>query len=98
MSNPLTALEHEISNLIVDTLDLEDIKPEDIDRKALLFGDGLGLDSIDALEIGAALSKRYKITLKSQAEDAHMHFESVKSLAEFVLENTTENTNTSVEK
>lgn len=52
-----------------------------------LFGDGLGLDSIDALEIGVALKKRYNISLEVADEDVKKHFESVASLAKFVEEN-----------
>lgn len=85
MHDSIIELEDEISKLIVDTLNLEDIRPEQIDRQAPLFGEGLGLDSIDALEVGAMISKRYGVKLKSQSEDTHVHFQSVASLAQFVL-------------
>jgi acyl carrier protein len=70
----------EIKRLIIDVLSLEDVKPEDIADDAPLFGEGLGLDSIDALELGIALRKRYQ--LKLEANDAGMkeHFRSVSSL------------------
>ncbi len=84
MSSSLSLLQHEISQLIVESLNLEDIDPVSIDPQASLFGEGLGLDSIDALEIGAAISKRYDIKIKSQSEDAEQHFSSVESLAKFV--------------
>ncbi len=92
MPSKLHTLESEISQLIVDSLNLEDVDPSSIDRLAPLFGDGLGLDSIDALEIGAAISKRYKIKLKSQDEETEQHFSSVESLARFVDSATREQT------
>ncbi len=85
MSEPQKSLEIEISRLIVESLNLEDVDPAEIDPKEPLFVGGLGLDSIDALEIGAALSKRYNINLKSQTEDAQHHFASVENLARFVF-------------
>ncbi len=85
MPNSVTSLQNEIAQLIVDTLNLEDISGEDIDRKAPLFGDGLGLDSIDALEIGAVISKKYKIKLKSQNEETRNHFFTLESLTNFVF-------------
>ena len=74
----------EIKTLIIDTLDLEDITPEDIDADAPLFIEGLGLDSIDALEIGVALQKRYDIKLSSKSDDLKEHFRSVQTIANFV--------------
>ena len=56
-------LELEVKQLIIDSLSLEDIEPEDIDSEEPLFGDGLGLDSIDALELGIALQKTYNIKI-----------------------------------
>ncbi|MCL1892779.1 MAG: phosphopantetheine-binding protein [Holophagaceae bacterium] len=80
----MTDLESEIKVLIVNALDLEDVKPEDIETDAPLFGEGLGLDSIDALELGMALKKKYKIDFKSQTEENRAHFSSVSTLAKFV--------------
>ena len=76
----MSDLKLEIKRLIIEVLALEDIKPEDIADDAPLFGEGLGLDSIDALELGIALRKRYQ--LKLQANDAGMkeYFRSVSSL------------------
>ena len=76
----MSDLKLEIKRLIIEALALEDITPEDIADDAPLFGDGLGLDSIDALELGIALRKRYQ--LKLQANDAGMkeYFRSVSSL------------------
>ena len=60
MDNPLIS---ELQHLIVESLALEDVQPEDIDPDEPLFGEGLGLDSIDALELGLALKKRFGVTL-----------------------------------
>jgi acyl carrier protein len=76
--------ENEIKELIVATLDLEDVKPGDIETSAPLFVEGLGLDSIDALELGMALKKKYNIDFKSQSEENKKHFASVSAIAEFI--------------
>ena len=80
----MNPLEHEIAQLIIDCTGLEDMQPEEIDPVAPLFVEGLGLDSIDALEIGVALAKRYGVKLKADNEDNRQHFASVRSLAAFV--------------
>lgn len=80
----MQSLELEIKELIISSLALEDIKPEDIDTEAPLFVDGLGLDSIDALELGLALQKRYGVTLSADSEETRRHFRSVQALAAFV--------------
>ncbi len=82
-------LPDDIKALIISSLNLEDITPEDIDTDAPLFGEGLGLDSIDALELGLALKKRYGITLSSETEEARRVFRSVAGIAEFVEANRT---------
>ena len=74
----------EIKQLIISSLALEDLGGADIDTGAARFGEGLGLDSIDALELGVALQRQYGITLAADAADTKRHFESVASLAEFV--------------
>lgn len=74
-------LETEIKILIIEAAGLEDIAPEDIDTEAPLFVEGLGLDSIDALEIGLALHQRYGIKLTADSEDSRRHFANVRSLA-----------------
>jgi acyl carrier protein len=74
-------LEEEIKQLIIDVLQLEDMQTSDIATDAPLFGDGLGLDSIDALELGVALQKRYGITLSANSEETRRHFSSVAALA-----------------
>ena len=85
MSN--IALENELKELIISSLNLEDVTPEDIDPQSPLFNDGLGLDSIDALELGLALKKKYGITLSAENEDNKKYFASLAALAEFVQAN-----------
>jgi acyl carrier protein len=81
----MDALKLEIKRLIIDALDLEDMAPEDIDDDAPLFGDeGLGLDSIDALELGIALRKKYQFQLEANDAGNREHFRSVNSLARLV--------------
>jgi acyl carrier protein len=77
-------LESEIKTLIIETLGLEDMTPDDIGSDDLLFGEGLGLDSVDALELGLALQKRYGITLEPETKNMRQHFATVASLAAFV--------------
>lgn len=76
----MSDLSLEIKQLIIDCLDLEDITPADIDSDAPLFVDGLGLDSIDALELGLHIQKKYQIKLDASAEDTRKHFASVNAL------------------
>jgi acyl carrier protein len=79
-----TPFEKDIASLLVESLKL-DIAPEDIEPEALLFGDaGLGLDSIDVLEIAFALSKHYGVTIKSDDSDNINIFKSLKSLSAYV--------------
>ena len=81
----MDALKLEIKRLIIEALDLEDMAPEDIDDDAPLFGDeGLGLDSIDALELGIALRKKYQFQLEANDAGNREHFRSVSSLARLV--------------
>jgi len=77
----------ELKELIVDTLVLEDVTASDIETDAPLFGEGLGLDSIDALEIAMVLEERYGVILYDDPEKNQMIFASVRSLAAFVTEN-----------
>lgn len=81
------SLEHDIKVLIIETLGLEDTHPDDIDNNAKLFGDGLGLDSVDALELGLALKKRFGVTIDSETRNMREHFETVTNLSKFVAEN-----------
>ncbi|MEO6172230.1 MAG: phosphopantetheine-binding protein [Arenimonas sp.] len=82
----MQALELEIKDLIITTMSLEDITTNDIDSSAPLFNEGLGLDSIDALELGLALQKRYGVTLAADSEETRKHFASVKTLSAFIAE------------
>ncbi|MBB5607761.1 MULTISPECIES: phosphopantetheine-binding protein [unclassified Janthinobacterium] len=77
-------LELEVKELIIEALQLEDISPADIDADAPLFVEGLGLDSIDALELGVALQKKYGISLSADSADTRRHFASVRALAAMV--------------
>jgi acyl carrier protein len=77
-------LVEELKRLIIDALLLEDMSPEKIGADDPLFGEGLGLDSIDALEIALALEQKYGITVDEDAEDNQARFASVTSLANFV--------------
>ncbi|MDD7697734.1 MAG: phosphopantetheine-binding protein [Treponema sp.] len=78
-------LKQEIKELIISSLELEDVKPEDIKDDAPIFGKGLGLDSIDALELGVAIKKKFGVKLSAESEDSRKHFASVNALAEFIL-------------
>ena len=79
--------EDEIKQLIIDVLQLEDITTADIDSDAPLFGAGLGLDSIDALELGVAIQKRYGIRLSASSEETRRHFASVRTLGILIASN-----------
>jgi acyl carrier protein len=80
----LDELESEIKELIVEALVLEDLKPGDIVSEEPLFVEGLGLDSIDALEIAVVLEQRYGVVLDDDADANRERFASVRSLAQFV--------------
>lgn len=77
-------MENEIKQLIIDALALEDITVADIDSHAPLFNGGLGLDSIDALELGLAIRKKFNVKIESENEDVVKIFASVASLAEYI--------------
>lgn len=77
-------LEEELKKLIIDSLELEDITIDDIDTDEALFVDGLGLDSIDALELGMALKKKYNLKMSTDKEENKKYFYSVKTLADFI--------------
>ncbi len=76
----------EIKRLIIDRLKLEEITPEDIDPDAPLFGEGLGLDSIDALELVIGLENQYGVSIPD-AEVGKKVFQSVRTIAQYVIEN-----------
>jgi acyl carrier protein len=76
--------QRELAELIVAALNLEGIDPADIDPDAGLFGSGLGLDSIDALELALEISKKYGVQIKADDEDNKKIFASLRSLSEFI--------------
>lgn len=79
----------ELQKFVVEALDLEDISPEEIGADTPLFSDnGLGLDSIDAMELGVALKRRYKITINAETENVDQHFATLASLAAFIRSQT----------
>ena len=85
-------IENEVKELIIKALELEDIEPSDIEPsdiedEAPLFIDGLGLDSIDALELGMALKKKYNLKMGSDKEENKKYFYSVKTLADYIRSN-----------
>ena len=82
----MDALINELKTRIIEALKLADLKPEDIDADAPLFGEGLGLDSIDALELMLLLEKNYGIKLKNPAEGTEV-FKSVRTMAEYIQAN-----------
>lgn len=77
-------LSRELKELIIESLDLEDVTPEDIDDDEALFVDGLGLDSIDALELGMQIQKKYNLKLDANNEANKQHFASVSALRRFI--------------
>ena len=83
-AHALSADELELARLIVATLNIEDTRPEEIDPEAPLYGEGLGLDSIDILEMSLAISKTYGVQLRSDDPDNERVFRSLRSLAAHV--------------
>lgn len=84
---PSNELILKVKKMIVETLNLEDLEPEDIDTDAPLFGDGLGLDSIDALELGLGLKSVFGITISQDDPNIKQYFASVAELASFIEAN-----------
>lgn len=76
--------ELELKTLLVSALRLEDIAPEDIGSDEALFGEGLGLDSIDALELGVAIRQHYGIRIEAVTDEIKAHFATVRSLARYI--------------
>lgn len=80
----MTELELELKQLIVEALLLDNVAPESIVSEAPLFGEGLGLDSIDALELAIAIEQRFGVRIRAEDEKTRSIFASVKTLAEHV--------------
>ena len=83
-----TELEREVAQLLVSALNLE-VAPEAIEAEADLYGDGLGLDSIDILEIALVVSKQYGIQMKTEGDDNFQIFKSLRSLSSYIAEKRT---------
>ena len=83
MSDQLAA---RIKEVIVETLALEDVDPTTIETDAPLFGEGLGLDSIDALELALAFHKEFGVRTHESDENNREYYHSVESLAKFIRE------------
>jgi acyl carrier protein len=79
----LESLRAELKKLVVDALKLDDVRAEDIEDKAPLFGEGLGLDSIDALELAVAVERRYKVSIPDEHVGKRA-FASIDALAEYI--------------
>lgn len=79
--------ERELAQLLVESLNLEDVAPERIDPDAALFNDGLGLDSIDALELALAITKRYGFQLRSDNDENRRIFASLRALSNHIESN-----------
>lgn len=79
-----TTFEQEVAHLIVEALNLEDVKPESIEPDAALFREGLGLDSIDALELSLAISKKYGFKLQSDDKQNSEIFRSLRTLSRHI--------------
>jgi acyl carrier protein len=84
----MQALEQELKELIVDSLMLEDVKPAEIESSAPLFVEGLGLDSIDALELAMAIEKRFGVKFQPDDDRNREIFSSVRSLAQYIAQTT----------
>ena len=77
-------LEEGIRQTILSSVEVDGLTAADLPPDAPLFGDGVGLDSIDALEIGAALRKKYQVKFKANSDENRVHFRSIASLADFI--------------
>lgn len=88
MSNQ-TEAERELAQILVESLNLDDVVPDSIDPEAPLFNTGLGLDSIDALELALAISKKYGFQLRSDNEDNRRIFASLRALSEHIQQHRT---------
>ncbi|WP_210447702.1 phosphopantetheine-binding protein [Vibrio crassostreae] len=84
----METLHNELKQLIIDALNLEDMSIDEIETEAPLFGDELGLDSIDALELGLAIKKKYNIVIDADDSNTRQHFASVENLANYISSQT----------
>jgi acyl carrier protein len=84
MPSPQTPAEQALAELIVAAVNLEDANPREIDPEAPLFNEGLGLDSIDALELALEISKRYGVQLRADDAENHRIFASLRALSAFI--------------
>ena len=84
----METLHNELKQLIIDALNLADMSIGEIETEAPLFGDGLGLDSIDALELGLAIKKKYNIVIDADDSNTRQHFASVENLANYISSQT----------
>jgi len=82
-----TEQEKQMAELIVESLNLEDVVAEDIDPDEQLFGEGLGLDSIDALELALAITQKYDIQIKANDKSMQEAFATLRTLNVYVMEN-----------
>ncbi len=82
-----TQLEDEIRQVILSSVEVDGLTAADIGSDVPLFGEGVGLDSIDALEIGAALRKKYQVKFKANSDENREHFRTVSTLASFIAAN-----------
>lgn len=80
-------LEEEIRQLVLSSVEVDGLTAADLPAEAALFGNGVGLDSIDALEIGAALRKKYQVKFKANSDENREHFRSISTLADFISAN-----------
>lgn len=85
---PQSEYEHEIAELIVESLNLEDVSADDIELDEPLFGDGLGLDSIDALELALAVTQKYSVQLRADDANVQEIFGSLRSLSVYIAAKT----------
>lgn len=80
-------LEDEIRQIILSSVEMDGLTMQDLESEKPLFGEGVGLDSIDALEIGAAIRRKYSVKFKANSAENKEHFKSVSTLANFVAAN-----------
>lgn len=84
VASSMPELQREVAELLVECLNLEDISADEIDPDAPLFGDGLGMDSIDVLEVALSVSKKYGVQLKADSPDNNRIFGSLRQLSDHI--------------